>query len=321
MIAFMTKRLVYAIPLLFVVIALLFLLLKLAPGDPVSSIVGNFPVPDAYRELINEKYHLNDPFIVQLGSYLGSLLRGDFGYSYAFGANVIDLIIGRLAPTLILVLSGLALGSFVGVVVGMISARSTSKAVNGITNTSMLIAFSIPSFWLGQLLILLLAIRLKWFPSSGFVTTGVQPGTWDFFLSSVHHLVLPIVTLAIVEAAAVGRIMRASTVETISQDYMITAAMKGLSPRVIGRRHVMRNAGLPVVTVVGYRFGQALAGVLLIETVFAYPGMGLLLQQAVLRRDNQTVLGIVVFIAVAVVVVNLIVDLIYGLLDPRISHK
>lgn len=320
MLRYAASRLAIAIPLLFAIILILFLMLKAAPGDPVSVIIGNFPAPPEYREQIIERYNLDDPLWVQFWAYLGSLITGDFGYSFANGAPVMDIIMSRLPATLLLVVLGIALGSVLGIVVGLISGRTTNPGVDTGVNTLVLIAFAIPSFWLAQLLVMFFALQLGWFPTSGLSSAGPSASTWEAALNMSWHLVLPVLALGIVDFAAIARIMRASTAEVASQDYIVTAQLKRVKPWRITTRHVFRNASLPVVTVIGYRFGQALAGVLLIEKVFGYPGMGQLLEQSILKRDNQTILGIVVLVAVMVVVINLLTDLLYGFLDPRIRR-
>ncbi len=320
MLRFTISRLAIAIPLLFAIILILFLMLKAAPGDPVSVIIGNFPAPDEYRQQIVERYNLDDPLWVQFWAYLGNLISGDFGYSFANSADVIDVIFSRLPATLLLVVLGIVFGSALGIVVGLVSGRTTKRGLDNSLNIFVLIAFAIPSFWLAQLLVMFFALQMGWFPTSGLNSAGLSASTWETAANMAWHLVLPVTALALVDFAAVARIIRSSTAEVATQDYIVTAQLKRVRPWRITSRHIFRNASLPVVTVIGYRFGQALAGVLLVEKVFGYPGMGQLLEQSIIKRDNQTILGIVVLVAVMVVVINLITDLLYGFLDPRIRR-
>lgn len=320
MLKYAATRIAIAVPLLFAIVLILFIMLKTAPGDPVSVIIGNFPAPPEYRAQIIERYNLDDPLWTQFWAYVGSLITGDFGHSFAAGAPVIEVIMSRLPATLLLVVLGITFGSLMGIIVGLISGRTNSPALDTTLNTVVLVAFAVPSFWLAQLLVMFFALELGIFPTSGLSSTGPSASSWETAMSMAQHLVLPVVALGIVDFAAVARIMRASTAEVASQDYIVTAQMKRVKPWRITRRHVFRNASLPVVTVIGYRFGQSLAGVLLIEKVFGYPGMGQLLEESVMKRDNQTVLGIVVLIAVMVIVINLLTDLLYGFLDPRIRR-
>ena len=319
MIGHLRRRVVLAVPMMFALILILFCLLKAAPGDPVSAFVGNFPVPDEYRAIIIEKYSLDDPLWSQFLSYLGTLARGNIGYSYAASAPVSELIASRIGPTVLLVVAGLFVGAALGVLFGLVSALSRRRGVDSAVNTAVLVAYAVPGFWLGQILVLIFAVNLGWFPTSGFHSYGVTSGG-AYVVDSLWHLVLPVAALAAIEFAAIARIMRQSTLEVSAMDYLTTAELKGLPRATVTRRHLLRNAALPVVTVIGYRFGHALAGVLLIEKIFGWPGMGQLLEQSVLKRDNQTILGIVLVIAVLVITVNLVVDFVYTLLDPRIRR-
>ena len=246
-------------------------------------------------------------------------LMSALGYSYAASAPVSELIASRIGPTVLLVVVGLFVGAALGVLFGLVSALSRRRGVDSAVNTAVLVAYAVPGFWLGQILVLIFAVNLGWFPTSGFHSYGVTSGG-AYVVDSLWHLVLPVAALAAIEFAAIARIMRQSTLEVSAMDYLTTAELKGLPRATVTRRHLLRNAALPVVTVIGYRFGHALAGVLLIEKIFGWPGMGQLLEQSVLKRDNQTILGIVLVIAVLVITVNLVVDFVYTLLDPRIRR-
>lgn len=311
-------RLLLVIPTLLAILFVLFALLNFAPGDPVSAFVGDYPVPDAYRQTVIETYNLDASFWQQFLAYLGQLLQGNLGYSYASSADVTTLIASRLPATLLLVLSGMAVGALLGILVGLVSAVISRRGADAAINTTVLIAFAVPGFWLGQILVLLFAVNLQWFPASGLHSFGVEGA--GLFVDSLWHLVLPVAALCVLEFASIARIMRQSTFDVLAMDYITTAELQGQSRRRIVMKHVLRNASLPAITVIGYRFGQALAGALLIEKIFGWPGMGLLLEGAVLRRDTQTILGVVLVIAILVLAANVLVDITYRIADPRIRR-
>lgn len=318
MLRFIIQRMVYAVPLIFVVIVAMFTLLHLIPGDPVQALVGDFPVPPAYRQAIEEKYRLNDPFIVQVGNYLGSVVQGDFGFSYQNQRPVLDLILERAPRTILLAFVGFAFAIPLGMLLGVLAGTTQSGAADKFWTTSALVAYAIPTFWLGQLLVMLFALRLGWFPTQGIGPLVSRAHGFDWVLERARYLTLPVLAFAIHEGMRFARIMRASVIDTLSQGYVITARAKGLSRGQIIRRHVLRNSSLPMVTIAGYAFGSALSGAVLLETVFTWPGLGLLMVDSIRLRDNLTVVGVVVFSAGAVILMNLVVDILYAVLDPRI---
>jgi peptide/nickel transport system permease protein len=312
-------RIVQAIPMVIAVIVLVFVMLQLTPGDPVQAIVGQYPVPPEFRAAIVREYHLNDPLPARLLQYFISLLHGNLGYSFQEQESVITLILQRAPRTLLLAFAAFTIGVPTGVGIGLLCATSRSRQVDRFWTTTTLVGYAIPSFWLGQLFVILFAMRLGWFPTQGMAPLISQAnGPVGFVLERLRYLALPAITYAVYEATRFARLMRASTIETLSAGYIVTARAKGLSRSAIIRGHVLRNSSLPVLTVMGYAFGVAMGGSVLIETVFSWPGVGLLLIEAIRNRDNQVVVGVVLFVSLAVIVMNLIVDLLYGLLDPRI---
>ena len=318
MLRFTIQRLVYAVPLIFVVIVAMFTLLHLVPGDPVQALVGDFPVPPAYRQAIEEKYRLNDPFIVQVGNYLAAVVQGDFGFSYQNQRPVLDLILERAPRTILLASIGFAVAVPLGMLIGVMAGTTRSASADKFWTTSALVAYAIPTFWLGQLLVMLFALRLGWFPTQGLGPLVSRAQGFDWVLERARYLTLPVLAFAIHEGMRIARIMRASVIDTLSQGYVITARAKGLSRSQIIRRHVLRNSSLPMVTIAGYAFGSALSGTVLLETVFTWPGLGLLMVDSIRLRDNLTVIGVVIFSAGAVILMNLVVDILYAILDPRI---
>ncbi len=300
------------------VIVLVFVMLQFTPGDPVQAMVGQYPVPPEFRAAIVRQYHLDDPLPARLVQYFVNLLHGDLGFSYQQQDSVAHLIAERAPRTLLLAAAGFVIGVPLGILVGLVSATSRARNVDRFWTTIVLVGYAIPGFWLGQLLVILFAMQLGWFPTQGMAPLFSRATGLAFLLERARYLALPAVTYAIYEATRVARLMRASTIETLGAGYIVTARAKGLSPGAIIRGHVVRNSILPVLTVMGYAFGVAMGGAVLIETVFSWPGIGLLLIEAIRNRDNQVVVGVVLFVSVAVILMNLIVDLLYGLVDPRI---
>jgi peptide/nickel transport system permease protein len=315
------SRLLHAIPLLLALVIVVFSMLQLIPGDPVQSMVGDFPVPPAFRAAIEAKYRLNDPFLVRLGTYLSSILHGDLGYSYQLQQPVFDAIMERAPRTIFLAAAGFLIAIPCGMLIGVVSGTSRSRHVDHAWTTATLVAYAIPTFWLGQLLVILFALQLRWFPTQGIGPAVSRAEGFGWVLERLRYLALPALAFAVHEGMRVARIVRASVIDTVGQGYIVTARAKGLSRASIIRHHVLRNSSLPLVTVAGYAFAAALGGSVLLETVFTWPGIGLLLVDAIRSRDNATVIGVVIFSAVAVVTMNFLVDVLYGLLDPRIRAR
>jgi peptide/nickel transport system permease protein len=321
MLRFVLFRLLHAIPLLVAVIFVILVMLQLIPGDPVQAMVGDFPVSPEFRAAITARYHLNDPFPIRVYSYFANLLQGDFGYSYQFQRPVLDLIAETAPRTILLTLVGFLIAIPFGILIGAVSGTTPNRRVDHFWTSTALIAYAIPTFWLGQLLVLVLAVHMGWFPTQGMGPLVSRTHGFSWFLERAHYIALPALAFAVHEGTRFARIMRASVADTLGQGYIVTARAKGLTRSAIIRRHVLRNSSLPLVTVAGYAFGSALGGAVLLETVFTWPGLGLLLVQAVRMRDNMTVVGIVIFAAMAVILINLLVDVLYAILDPRIRSR
>jgi peptide/nickel transport system permease protein len=320
MLRFILFRLLHAIPLLVAVIFVILLMLQLIPGDPVQAMVGDFPVSPEFRAAITKQYHLDDSFPVRIYSYFVNLLHGDFGYSYQFQKPVLDLIVETAPRTILLTLVGFLIAIPVGVLIGVISGTTRNKRLDHLLTSFALVAYAIPTFWFGQLLVLVLAVHLGWFPTQGMGPLVSRAHGLSWLRERAHYIALPALAFAVHEGTRFARIMRASVADTLGQGYIITARAKGLTRWAIIRGHVLRNSSLPLITVAGYVLGSALGGAVLLETVFTWPGLGLLLVQAVRMRDNMTVVGIAIFAALAVIVINLLVDLLYAAIDPRIRN-
>ncbi|NJC63144.1 ABC transporter permease [Planosporangium flavigriseum] len=300
--------------LVFSVVVIMFLLLELAPGDPIQGLVGQMPVTDEFRASMVEAYGLDRPIHERFIAYVANVATGNLGYSYANQASVGGLIVDRLGNTLLLTVPALVLSSVAGIVLGAIAARTRSRRVDGALSFTAIAGFSVPSFWLGLLLILIFASMLGWLPAQGmssYTSTGV----------SIRHMVLPVIALAVTETAFKLRVMRSSMIEVLGQDYIDTARSKGLTGNQVLWRHGILNSMLPMVSVIGYSTGFTLAGSVLVEKVFGWPGMGLLLYESIQRSENMVVMGVLLVIAVTVVVVNILTDVVYGIVDPRVRAR
>lgn len=314
------RRLGYAFGLVLAVLVLNFFLVKLAPGDPAQVIAGEMGgITEEQLARIREDYGLDRSLPVQLGSYLAHVAQGDLGYSYYFDRPVMTLIASRIPATLLLVISALLLAVGVGTLLGVLASRKPHGLFSHAITVVSILGFSVPVFWIGIMLLILFGGTLGLFPISGMTSVTLQDASFlTAALDVLHHLVLPMVTLAIIYVAQYSRLARASMLETLGSDYIRTARAKGVPERRVIFRHALRNAILPVVTMAGLQFSQMFAGAVLVETVFDWPGMGQLAFESILRRDYPTMLGILFFSAVIVVVVNLLTDLVYRLVDPRI---
>lgn len=302
------------------VVVLNFLLVHMAPGDPVETIAGaSGGMSDELKAQLRADYGLDKPLLTQLGVYLGKVARGDLGFSYFFNLPVTALILERVPATLLLVLSAV-LGAFViGTALGVLASRKPNGWLSQLVTVLSLVGFSAPVFWTGILLVILFASALPIFPVAGMRAADSTASGLAGVPDVLHHLVLPAFTLAIVYLAQYSRLSRASMLDVLGSDFIRTARAKGLADRVVLYKHALRNAVLPVVTVLGLQFGNVLAGAILVETVFNWPGLGRLAFDSVLRRDYPTILGVLLFSSIVVVVMNLVTDLCYRLIDPRIK--
>lgn len=314
------KRILAAIPLLWAVVTLTFVLLTLAPGDIVTATLGDYPATEEYLAERRAELGLDQPVFVQYLNYLWTIVQGDLGYSFASRQEVLPLVLDRLGPTLLLVTASTLLALLVGVPIGLWAATSRSRFFDGAVNLFALLAFSIPTFWLALMGVLIFSLQLGWLPSQGMTTIGFFGGPAEQAMDVLGHLILPAVVLAIPETALFTRMARTSATDVLDSGFVLTAVSKGLRRTTIVRRHVTRNSLLPVVTVAGYSFGTLVGGSVLIETVFGWPGMGSLLYESVGNRDTQVVLGVLIVVAVLTVVINLVTDLAYGLINPTIRE-
>ena len=313
------RRLVAAVPLLLGVIVINFCLIQAAPGSFMDVMTSDSQVTDpAMIDHLRQVYGLDKPAWMQLLHYVWSIVQGDFGYSYRQNQPVLDAILERAPATLLLMVSGLALAAVIGITAGILASLAVGTVWDSVITGIALLCFAAPSFWLGLMLIVLFAVKLEWLPVGGLQTIGGPGGGGGMVLDVARHLVLPALSLGLFYAAFYTRVMRASMLDALRMDFVRTARAKGLGRARIVLAYAARNALLPVVTILGLQMGTVLAGSITIETVFGWPGIGLLLLDSVMSRNYPVVLGILVLSATLVVLANIAVDLLYMRLDPRI---
>jgi peptide/nickel transport system permease protein len=313
------RRAASSLPTLFILLIGLFLLLQLAPGDTVDALVAQIGGGDPTMiEELRRFYGLDVSVAVQLGRYVWRLVQLDLGFSAIYGKPVATVIFERLPATLLLMGSALSFAFAAGMVLGVIAARRANGWPDTLVSTLGLIFYATPPFWFGLMGIVVFAVRLGWLPAGGLEEIGTGATGLSRVIDIAWHLVLPTLTLALIFLATYLRIMRASMLEVLNLDFVRTARAKGLSPGRVVSRHVLRNALLPMVTLIGLQAGTMLGGSVVVESVFALPGLGRLAYEAVVQRDLNTLLGIVFVSALLVIAVNFVVDLLYARLDPRI---
>lgn len=314
------SRILSSFFLLLCVIVLNFILIHLAPGDPVQTLVGE--MGGATEEVIKQikiDYGLDKSLLEQLTNYVRRVANGNLGMSFHFNEPVTDLILQRLPATILLVLTALLISVFVGTLLGIFAAQKPHGWLSHFVTVLSLSGYSAPVFWTGIMLLILFSYHFPIFPCFGIRTIGVKGTITDYALDIIKHLVLPVITLASVYLAHYSRIARASMLDVLGSDYIRTARSKGLSEGIVVYKHALKNAVLPVVTLIGLQFRFLIAGAIVVETVFSWPGMGLLAFESILRRDHPLLLGILMFSTFIVVIANIVTDLSYRLLDPRIK--
>ncbi|SDG52633.1 ABC transporter permease [Thalassobaculum litoreum] len=313
MFGFIIQRLLATIPVLGMVAVFVFLMLRLTPGDPAAVLAGDNGSPEQVAE-IRESLGLNEPLVVQLGIWIGNILQGDFGQSYFFKKDVAELILLRVEPTLALATTTLIFTIMVAVPIGVIAAYKHGTWIDRAVMAFSVAGFSIPVFVLGYILIYLFAMQIDLFPVQGY--KSITDGFWPF----LHRLILPSITLSVIYIALIARITRASVLEVLGEDYIRTAYAKGLTPNAVLLKHALRNAAVPIVTVIGIGIALLIGGVVVTESVYNIPGLGRLTVDAVLGRDYPTIQAIIMVFSFVYVMINLLVDLTYSLLDPRIRY-
>jgi len=318
---FLIRRLLYVVPLLICAVTVIFILIHAAPGDPVDYIIGEAGADSEVVARLRAEMGLDQPLPIQLWRYIIQVLSGNLGYSLVSSAPVLDLILERFPATLLLMASQYTLSAILGILLGVLSARRPNSALDTALTFLSLTSFSLPIFWLGQMMILGFGYHLDWFPIQGMSNLREGYTGWRYALDVAHHMVLPVLTLTIFNLGLIMRLTRASMLQVVGQDFVKVAYAKGHSEWTVLMRHALRNALLPVVTVVGLEIPGLIAGAVLAETVFAWPGLGRLTFDAINSRDYPLLMGMFIFISFFVIVANLLVDIIYGLLDPRIRYQ
>jgi peptide/nickel transport system permease protein/oligopeptide transport system permease protein len=306
MTAYLARWLLTTIPVLFAVLLLVFSMLHLVPGDPVKLMLSEFQTSPEQIALLRSQLHFDDPLPVQFGRYVAGALQGDLGLSIRSKRPVTAEIMDNLPSTLQLTFAGLLISIVLGTSLGILAAVNHQRWVDFVSMLVALLGVSMPSFWLGLNLIFLLSLSLRWLPATGG--------------GDLQHLIMPAFTLGVGASAILARLTRSSMLEVLRREYVTTARAKGVREFWVIIRHALKNALIPMVTVFGLQFGQLIAGAVVIETVFSRPGIGRLIVDAILTKDFPLVQGIVLVVAVSYVLVNLLVDLVYAYLDPRIRY-
>lgn len=320
MLSFVAQRVVKGVIVLLAIVVLNFFLIRLAPGDPALVMAGEAGAGDqAYVAQMREKFGLDRPLAEQLLIYVKGIASLDLGYSVRQEAPVSKLILERLPATLLLTLSAFTISLVFGILFGALAARFAGTWADTAITTLALLFYATPVFWVALMAILLLSVWMDWLPSFGYETVGANYTGFAHVLDVGAHLIMPALTIGLFFMATYARMTRASMLEVQRLDFIKTARAKGLSAGVILRRHVLRNALLPVVTLAGLHSGTLIGGAVLTETVFAWPGIGRLMYEALLQRDYNLLLGVFVVCSAMVLVFNLLTDLVYRTVDPRIQ--
>ena len=322
MLKFMFRKLLHAVPTIIGILAVNFFLLRLVPGDAVDVVAAeNGTFDESGLAALRAHFGLDIPVINQFVDYVGNLASFSLGFSPRFNMPVAELIGQRLPSTLLLMMSALVVAFVLGVLLGTLMAHFVGRLPDRVLSVISLLFYSIPGFWIGLMLIVLFSVNLNLLPSGGAFTVGADLHGLPFVLDRLRYLILPVTSLALFYVAIYARLMRAAMLEVMSQDFVRTAASKGLSPFTILTRHVLRNALGPVSTVAGMHLGGLLGGSVVVETVYAWPGLGRLAFEAVMSRDYDVLLGVLFLSSMLVIVANIVVDLIQAWLDPRIRGR
>ena len=330
------QRLLLTIPMVFILLTVIFLVLRVMPGDPVSAMLGGRPVSPEVLQSYRVKMGVDRPLPAQYVTYLSGILRGDFGNSMRTSTPVLEELLSRFPATIELALFGLLIAGILGFSTGILAATRADRPLDHGIRVFHIASFAMPLFWLGLMFQVFFAVKLKWFPVAGRLggqmAFSFEPITGFYVLDAilrwdgkaladiVRHLALPSLTLGIALTGLLGRVSRASMLEVLDQDYITTARAKGLSERIVVLRHALRNALIPIVTIFGLQFAALMGGAVLTETVFSWPGIASYLMRAISARDYLAIQGSVVFIALFISVINLIVDLFYSTIDPRVRY-
>jgi peptide/nickel transport system permease protein len=313
---YLLKRLLIAIPSLLGISVILFTVLALAPGDPFGELATNPAVPPEVRAALRVKFGLDDPIVVRYFRWIAAMLQGDWGFSFASRIDVDTLILQRLPATLFVIGSAQLLALLVALPVGVLAAMRPYSIFDQITSTLAFVGFSLPTFFTGLLFILIFSVQLDWLP---FVYRDIDATGWQWLVEQLRQSIMPICVLGLFQSASMTRYVRSATLDVIRLDYVTTARAKGLGERVVIIKHVVRNALIPVVTLVALQMPAIFGGAIVTEQIFRIPGIGSLLISAILSNDTPVIMAVTFVFACLVVLFNLIADVLYGWLDPRIT--
>ncbi|WP_041818339.1 ABC transporter permease [Heyndrickxia coagulans] len=308
---YILTRLLSLIPVLLIVAIVVFFLIHLTPGDPASVILGSQASP-AEVEQLRDKLGLNLPLYQQFFDWFIGLFRGDLGWSISQNKPVLDAFLEHLGPTLSLSILAQAISIILAIPIGIIAARKRGSKTDQFFMVLVMLGMAVPSFLLGLLLMQLFGVKLKWFPVAGY--EPLSAGVWNH----LRYMIMPALALGIIQTAVIARMTRSSMLDVLSANYIKTAKAKGLKQRIVIYKHALRNASIAIITVVGESFGSLIAGAVVTETVFNLPGIGQLIMNSILRRDYAVIQGVILLASVSYLLVNLIVDLLYGVIDPRV---
>ncbi|MCJ7631517.1 ABC transporter permease [Candidatus Bathyarchaeota archaeon] len=316
---YVLKKVLFGIPAIFGIIILTFLIIHLQPGDPIWLLAGELADPD-YVARVRASYGLDKPIYEQLAIYISKILQADLGYSIRYNTPVLNMILERVPATLLLFGVGTIFYVIVGILLGVFSAKRVHSYFDSVIMVFATFGFSAPSFLVGQLLIVVFAVNLHLLPTSGMYSFTLVGGFFDRMIDLLRHLILPALAWSLVELSTVARLTRANMLEALSSDYVTTAKAKGLDDNTVVYRHAFKNACLPIITVIGLNFSRLIAGSVLIETVFAWPGVGRLMYDSLLMLDYPLLMGIFVVSSICTVGGAILLDFLYGYLDPRIRY-
>ena len=317
--SYLVKRSIQIIPVVFGILIISFLMIHLAPGDAVFMFIGESGADPEFEAAIRTRLGLDKSLFEQFILYIKGILSGDLGRSFVLNEDVSKIIFDRAIPTIILMLSSISFGAIFGILIGVYAASKPYSMRDNISMVIALFLYSLPNFWLGQMLIIVFSVNWGLLPVSGMESMIL--GDKSFLFDRFTHLLLPTITLGSTLAAFVMRFVRSSMIDVLGQDYILTAKSKGLSERKIFFKHALKNALLPVITYIGLRLGYMLSGAVVIESVFGWPGLGLLMLDALFERDYPIIMGLFIVISLSVTIITFIVDILYTYLDPRIRLK
>ncbi len=318
---FLLKRILSGVLIIFISLLICFVLIHAAPGNPVTILAGHDNPSPEMIESLTEKYGLDKPLPMQFVNYLGTLLKGDLGYSIVSDKPVVTLIAEKIFPTLLLALTGVILAVVIGTMLGIYAARKKGSRFDVAVNSISYVFDSTPGFWLGLMMILLFASTFKLFPTAGMVDLRAGYTGSAKVLDILHHLFLPLLTVTLIQIPRFFRIARSSVIQIMSEDFITTFRAAGMKESQIFRDYVFKNAILPTVTLFGISLAYVLGGIVIVEIVFAWPGMGRLLMDAIMKRDYPLLMGIYLTLSVSISVTMLLVDIVYAAIDPRIRYE